>query len=231
VEHAAGHSPGAHPPGAVLLRAGRRQPRRLIDTRPTGAFPLGRSSSRRRPAGHKIGETTMKPILLAGNPQAPRDAAHLVETLARAVHAAHQEHVIHRDLKPANVLLTADGPPKVTDFGLARMLDEAGQTSTGVVLGTPSHLAPEQASGKSREVGPATDVYALVALGSLGRGWRDGWRTSTSSCGPWQGCRVSFSPRPPWSWPWSAAGDRRSRRVPGWRCGALSFPLCWRSRT
>jgi WD40 repeat protein len=102
---------------------------------------------------------------LDGTPLPARQAAHLVETLARAIHAAHQRGIIHRDLKPANVLLTADGTPKITDFGLAKKLeDSAGQTASGAILGTPSYMAPEQAGGKRQEVGPAADVYALGAI-------------------------------------------------------------------
>src|SRR5207237_1227609 len=96
---------------------------------------------------------------------APQEAAALVETLARAVHAAHEAGVIHRDLKPANVLLAADGTPKIADFGLAKSLGaDQGQTQSGAVVGTPSYMAPEQAGGRIRVVGPATDVYGLGAI-------------------------------------------------------------------
>ena len=101
---------------------------------------------------------------LDGTPLPPKEAAALVETLARAMQAAHEQRVIHRDLKPANVLLAEDGTPKITDFGLAKKLDEAGQTQTGAIMGTPSYMAPEQAGGKSGEIGPAADVYALGAI-------------------------------------------------------------------
>jgi serine/threonine protein kinase/WD40 repeat protein len=129
---------------------------------------------------------------LDGTPLGPTGAAELVEVLARAVHHAHENGVVHRDLKPANVLLllqtteqkehTEKGPeetlsssvssvcsvvsriPKIADFGLARRLDATGRTATGAVMGTPSYMAPEQAQGRTRDVGPATDVYALGAI-------------------------------------------------------------------
>jgi serine/threonine protein kinase len=120
---------------------------------------------------------------LGGTPMPPREAAQLVAILAEAIQAAHQRGVIHRDLKPANVLVAraGDSQPgtspearatvKITDFGLAKRLDvEPGQsasgckTQTGVILGTPSYMAPEQAQGKVREMSPAVDVYALGAI-------------------------------------------------------------------
>jgi tetratricopeptide (TPR) repeat protein len=125
---------------------------------------------------------------LAGKPQPFRQAGHLALALARAVHYAHQNGIVHRDLKPANILLApalatpaqAQGwnaelwptssdfcpwTPKISDFGLAKQLGQgANQTQNGTVMGTPSYMAPEQAEGKSREVGPPADVYALGAI-------------------------------------------------------------------
>jgi predicted Ser/Thr protein kinase len=94
-----------------------------------------------------------------------RKAAELLETLARAVHAAHERGIVHRDLKPSNVMLADDGTPKIADFGLAKRLDDdSGHTHTGEILGTPSYMAPEQAEGKKDQIGPHTDVYALGAI-------------------------------------------------------------------
>jgi serine/threonine-protein kinase len=102
---------------------------------------------------------------LGGGPLPVREAAELVRTLAVAVQAAHQERILHRDLKPANVLLMADGTPKVSDFGLAKLLDtDSGQTRSNAVLGTPAYMAPEQAAGRVRDLGPAVDVWALGVL-------------------------------------------------------------------
>jgi serine/threonine protein kinase len=119
---------------------------------------------------------------LAGRPMAPPEAAALVETLAQAMHFVHERGVIHRDLKPANILLqttehteyteksqkspsVVSGIPKIADFGLAKRLDrDEGLTRTHTVLGTASYMAPEQAAGDPRAIGPAADVYALGAI-------------------------------------------------------------------
>ncbi len=108
---------------------------------------------------------------LADGPFEPREAAELVRTLAAAAEYAHREGILHRDLKPANILLAEDGTPRITDFGLAKWLDaESGEatsvalTEAEAILGTPSYMAPEQAEGRSEEVGRATDVYALGVI-------------------------------------------------------------------
>ena len=102
---------------------------------------------------------------IAGIPQPARPSAALVAQVAEAVQFAHQSGIVHRDLTPANILLATDGSPKVTDFGLARRLEGgSGLTLSGVPMGTPSYMAPEQARGEKGAVGPATDVYALGAI-------------------------------------------------------------------
>jgi WD40 repeat protein/tRNA A-37 threonylcarbamoyl transferase component Bud32 len=101
---------------------------------------------------------------LGGTPLSAQQAAALLEKLAGAMEAAHARQIVHRDLKPANVLLTEDGTPKITDFGLAKRLDEAGQTQSGAIMGTPSYMAPEQAAGQVRGLSAAADVYSLGAI-------------------------------------------------------------------
>jgi len=99
------------------------------------------------------------------NPLPTNEAAGIVEHLARGMEYAHRKGVVHRDLKPDNVLMTSDGIPKLTDFGLAKQIKaDSGLTQTGAIMGTPSYMAPEQAVGKTSETGPAADVYGLGAI-------------------------------------------------------------------
>ena len=127
---------------------------------------------------HAVGESRGRPYLviecleggtlsdrIKTGPMPARDVALLAQTLALAIQEAHDRGIIHRDLKPSNILFTASGRPKIGDFGLAKRIDDqSARTATGVILGTPSYMAPEQTLGRSREVGPAADVHALGAM-------------------------------------------------------------------
>jgi serine/threonine protein kinase len=98
-------------------------------------------------------------------PMSMRQAAELIAKIARTVHYAHEHGILHRDIKPGNILLDSKGEPHLTDFGLARLLDaQSSVTRTVEVMGTPSYMAPEQASGKNAELTSATDVYGLGAV-------------------------------------------------------------------
>ena len=102
---------------------------------------------------------------LHGTPLPPKKAAEWMVPMALAMDAAHKAGIVHRDLKSVNILFTADGVPKVTDFGLAKRLEvDEGHTHTGQVMGTPSYMAPEQARGDTKKVGPPADIYALGAI-------------------------------------------------------------------
>ena len=125
-----------------------------------------------------VGESSGRPFLalelLEGGTLADRisdamlpisTAVELMLTLRRRLEAAHKAEIVHRDLKPSNVLFTADGVPKLADFGLAKRLEvEEGPTVTGQVMGSPSYMAPEQARGDGHNAGPPADLYALGAI-------------------------------------------------------------------
>ncbi len=103
-------------------------------------------------------------------PVAAKHAVKLVRQLAESMHYAHSKGIIHRDLKPANILLNANGEPRITDFGLAKRIRDEDEsqsptmTESGQILGTAGYMSPEQASGKSRLVGPSSDIYSLGAV-------------------------------------------------------------------
>ena len=100
-----------------------------------------------------------------GKPLTPNEAARLVKVLARAMHAVHEAGILHRDLKPSNVLMTCDGEPKITDFGLAKLLTADNLLTThNCLLGTPSYMPPEAATGNGSAADRTGDVYSLGAI-------------------------------------------------------------------
>lgn len=153
--------------------------------------PTPKDSAPRDTEPVKLANTAQPAVTqLAPKQLAPREAARLIETLARAVHSAHLRGILHRDLKPANVLMTTDGVPKITDFGLAKLFDDQSDALSSLAgarisdtlrarfsgtrsdghsysqVGTIHYMAPEQVWGTSqaRDIGPAADIYALGVM-------------------------------------------------------------------
>jgi serine/threonine-protein kinase len=113
----------------------------------------------------KYVEGTTLARLVADHPLPPRQAARYALSIARAVQFAHEKGILHRDLKPSNVLIDGQGQPLVTDFGLAKQVGGRSHlTASNAILGTPSYMPPEQASGARGKLSPASDVYSLGAI-------------------------------------------------------------------
>jgi len=127
-------------------------------------FEYGNAAGRPFLAMEYLDGGSLSDRIKSDNPLSPNDAAQLIEKLARAVQAAHDQQIVHRDLKPGNVLFDSNGEPKVTDFGLAKRGSDSGLTRTQAIMGTPAYMAPEQAKGESKFVGPAADVWALGVM-------------------------------------------------------------------
>ena len=127
-------------------------------------FESGQCAGRPYFAMEHLGGGSLVELIRKTERLAPATAAALLEKIARGVAAAHDLGIVHRDIKPQNVLLDDDGEPKVTDFGLAKRGGRADLTQTGAVMGTPHYMAPEQAAGRTKFVGPAADIYALGAI-------------------------------------------------------------------
>ena len=100
----------------------------------------------------------------ADGPIGRQRAARYLKTIAEAIHFAHQRGTLHRDLKPQNVLIDAADRPRITDFGLAKTSGDSQLTQSGIIMGSPSYMPPEQAAGRQGEIGPASDVYSLGAM-------------------------------------------------------------------
>jgi eukaryotic-like serine/threonine-protein kinase len=127
-------------------------------------YEYGQCGARPYFAMEYLGGGSLVDLIQKSGRLAPAPAAALLEKVARGVQAAHDLGIVHRDIKPQNVLLGEDGEPKVTDFGLAKRGTSTDLTRTGAVMGTPHYMAPEQAAGKTKFVGPAADIYALGVI-------------------------------------------------------------------
>jgi eukaryotic-like serine/threonine-protein kinase len=169
-----------------LLASGRRATPHQLAIFRKKAETLARFSNPNILALYEVGESDGCPYMvleyvdgpslasrLAGAPQYPRPTARLLRTLALATHYVHQCGYIHRDLKPRNILLAPDpegrsefGIPKLTDFELALWMNDKRSSGEveGAVVGTPAYMAPEQVLGRQRDIGRATDVYALGVI-------------------------------------------------------------------
>jgi hypothetical protein len=127
-------------------------------------FDVGSIGSMRYLIMEHVDGESLAQRLQASGAMPPPEAARLALGIALGVGAAHEQRILHRDVKPANVLLGQDGVPRLTDFGLARHESDQRLTASGVVVGTPHYMAPEQALGEFERLGPPADVYGVGAV-------------------------------------------------------------------
>ncbi|HJZ93536.1 MAG TPA: serine/threonine-protein kinase, partial [Gemmataceae bacterium] len=183
--------PDANPDDLARFRAEAEVVARLEHPNIVRVFEVGEGDKVAYLAMEYVSGGNLYKRVEGGRTLAPADAARLVEQIARGAHFAHERGIIHRDLKPSNILLEPRGPearrkdwvgeapvptaptepaalveqPKIADFGLAKQLNQTlGLTQSGMALGTPQYMAPEQAHGRSDQIGPGADIHALGAI-------------------------------------------------------------------
>jgi serine/threonine-protein kinase len=160
------HGPMARPEDVARFRAEASSAARLSHPNVVAVHDVGAIEGQPYLVMQYVEGTTLARRLLDG-PLPPVEAATLLAPICRGIQHAHERGILHRDLKPSNILIDLQGRPLVGDFGLAKRIDlsaDATMTETGAILGTPSYMAPEQASSNRGAIGPPTDVYGLGAI-------------------------------------------------------------------
>ncbi|WP_169976273.1 serine/threonine-protein kinase [Tautonia rosea] len=141
-----------------------RSAARLRDPSIVGIYEVGEHRGQHFFTMEYVAGRSLAQVIREGRPGI-EETARLVMIVARAVHYLHRQGMIHRDLKPSNILIDEAGNPNVSDFGLAKLLEaEEAMTASNAIVGTPGYMAPEQAAGKGRDVGPSSDLYSLGAI-------------------------------------------------------------------
>jgi serine/threonine-protein kinase len=125
-------------------------------------YDIGRSGNLAFMAMEFLDGAELRTLIKTGTPVPPARAVEIAAQIAEGLAYAHQHGVVHRDVKPANIMILANGLAKITDFGIARMRSAEVKTQTGVVLGSPRYMSPEQVAGKRAE--PRSDIFSLGVI-------------------------------------------------------------------